>query len=56
MFDFNRAVLYVRRHGIDRSTLEAALNSGELSAGTLPAGGWVIHAEALEAWVDSQAR
>lgn len=53
MFDIDRAAAYAyQRAQIPRVDLEEALRSGDLPAGTLPNGGWVIDAEDLEAWVD----
>lgn len=54
MFDIKRAAAYAARFGIPRAAVEAALRSGDLPAGTLPNGGWVIGADDLEKWCSAQ--
>ena len=51
LFDFHRAALYADSNGVSRAELTEALLSGQLPAGVLPKGGWVIDAAELEAWV-----
>lgn len=52
LFNLESAPRYAAERGIPRSELENALRTGTLPAGVHPGGGWVIHPEDLEAWVD----
>lgn len=52
---FEQAVRFVASKGVTRSALEAALRSGEVTAGVLPTGGWaMVDPDELMAWVESQ--
>lgn len=52
---FEEAVRFVAMKGVPRGALEAALRSGEVTAGVLPTGGWaMVDPEELEAWLESQ--
>lgn len=52
---FQEAVRWAAANGVSRAALEAALRSGEVTAGVLPTGGWaLVDPEELEAWLESQ--
>ena len=54
MLTLDGAAQFAARYMIPRAKLEEVLRTGELEAGVLPRGGWVIYPADLEAWCEKQ--